>query len=482
MNIFEQVSHRLGRTRGQFLKGLESVFSTSGSSASVYDDSAYLDWEIWGSALLEGKKPRTKKQFIEAFQSWVYICVKLNAQTVASQRLRLYVAKKAKGQKFKTIETRSVERERLKYIYSNTYLDHWLTKAAEVDEVTEHPFLELMKQVNPHHNQRDLKEFTTMYSDLTGECYWLMIKDKLQTPSQIWTIPSQYINPKFGDSLDKAIEYFVYKRGSIEVKIPVENIVYFTYPNPKNIFTGFSCIQGVADAIYIRGEMDAFETALFENRARPGSVFTVEGSISEKERERLEHKIDQKYSRSKNAGRNLLLTGGMKYTRDTMTPTELNFVDGRRLNMEEICLSLDIPPGSLTSTNVNLANAKVADGRHAKNGIKPRCERFAEKLNEKVLPLYDDKIFCAFDNPVPQDRMLVLREQTEGVNAGFITLNEVREEKGLEPVEGGDEPLIDSRKVPLSRLMQEPEPTEPTEEEEEEFIRRVKGKVKEMVG
>ncbi len=39
--------------------------------------------------------------------------------------------------------------------------------------------------------------------------------------------------------------------------------------------------------------------------------------------------------------------------------------------MEEIALGFDIPPGALTSKGVNLANAKVADYRHSKNGILP---------------------------------------------------------------------------------------------------------------
>jgi len=116
----------------------------------------------------------------------------------------------------------------------------------------------------------------------------------------------------------------------------------------------------------------------------------------------------------------------------------------------------------------------VADYRHAKNGVLPRCDRFAEKLNEKILPLYDDRIFCAFDNCVPQDRELILKEQIGRVKVGIMLINEARAEQGLEPVEGGDVPYIDNRMMPLG--------SEAEEEQVRRFTEKVMKNVKEVLG
>jgi len=85
-------------------------------------------------------------------------------------------------------------------------LDPWLTKAADVEEITSHVWIDLMKNVNPQHNSRDLKEYTVLYQDLTGECYWWLEKGGLGIPERIWPIPSQFINPVFSDSLDQPIK------------------------------------------------------------------------------------------------------------------------------------------------------------------------------------------------------------------------------------------------------------------------------------
>jgi len=472
MNILERTAYILGRSRGFLQKGLADVFSTSGARPSVNDPTAFIDQYRWGVGL-EGRKPSTKGDFIDQYQmGWVYICAKLNAQTVASQRLRLYVAKKERAKEYKTIQTKAIDRTQKKWLYSRTSLDPWLTKAVELEEVTEHPFVDLMKNVNPYHNSRDLKEFTTMYSDLTGECYWLLIKNNLKVPSQIWPIPSQFIDPKFGNSLDNAIESYIYKRGSVEIELDPEDVVMFTYPNPNNIFTGFAPIQGIATEIYIQHEMNDFETAIFENRARIGGVLTQEESISPQDKERLMEQFSQKHKGSRQAGRTMWLPKGLKYTRDTMTPQEINFIEGHQLYSEITCLAFDIPPGALRTKDVNLANAQVADERHAKNGILPRCERFSEKMNEKVLPLFDEKLFCAFDDPVPQNRELLLKEQTERVKAGVMTINEVRAEEGLEPIDGGDVPYIDSRLIPMGAM--------PEEEQIRQFSEKVKRNVQKI--
>lgn len=478
MNLIERFTYGVGKIRGLYSKGIEDVFHTSGARPSVGDESAWHDPYEWGEYLFDGKKPRTKAQFVNSYEGWVYTCIKLNFQAVGALRLRLYVAKEQKGKAFKTITTRPVERERLKQLYQRTSLDPWLTKAVEIEEVTAHPFLDLTREVNPYHTGRDLKEFTTMFLDLTGECYWLMIKDAFGVPREIWTIPAQYIDPIFGDSLEKAIIGYLYKRGNVEIRLKPEEVVMFAYPNPKNIFTGFSCVKGVADAVYIQQQMNEFETSVFENRARVGGVIEETETISKAVVTRVKEDLTQKHTGSKQANKMMYLPRGYKYTRDVMTPAELNFIEGRKGNREEICSALDVPFG-MFDPSANRAVAEAAGYQHAKIGILPRSERFSDKVNEKVLPLFDEKLFSAFDDPVPQNRELALKESVELVNAGIKSLNEDRAERGLEAVVGGEEPLVDNRRIPLS--MAGAATPEEEDEQARHFAKRVMDSIKERL-
>ena len=80
------------------------------------------------------------------------------------------------------------------------------------------------------------------------------------------------------------------------------------------------------------------------------------------------------------------------------------FLQGRKWTREEICNCYGVPISKLTTDNVNRANAESGDYSYMKDTILPRLKKIEQKLNEQLLPMYDDRLFCAFDNPVPADK------------------------------------------------------------------------------
>lgn len=488
MNIIERMANIWGRATGSYRAGVIDVVAKASPSAS--DPTAFMDSRYWGEGLLSTRRPQSKVDLVNQFQSWIYICAKLNAQTIASVPLRLYVTKSVKGQKFRTIGTKAITKATMKRLEANAGLSNYLVKAEEVEEVTEHIFLDLMDNVNPFNNSYDLWETTSTFLDLAGEAYWYLPKGKGGVPAEIWVIPSPYIQPIPGTTLQDFIKGYKYERGTARIEFSTDDIIYFNYPNPKNMWRGFSCVQGIADAVYINSKMYEFESAMFENRARVGGIFTVEGNVSQQEVKRLEEQAKEKYSGVKQAGKNMILTGGMKFQPDSMTPQEISYIEGRKLIREEICAAFDVPISALVSTDVNRANAETADYRHAKNGIHPRLMRIEQKLNEKLLPMFDPSLFCAFDDCVPQDKQFIVQKNDAYVKNNTFTINEVREEEGKDPVGWGDvawmpfgvTPITDGEKEPPPEPTPPPAPA-PNEEVpvEEELAGKVLAKVKERL-
>ena len=487
MNALEWIFDKAGRAVGSYQRGIDTAFSTSGARPQLTDPTAWSDPYFWGAGLSD-KKPRTKQDYVNYFAGWTYICTKRNGQGVAINPLRLYVAKETKGKQFRTIKTRPVKRERLKFLHQNQSLDHWLTKAEEIEEVTSHAYIDLMKSVNPYNNSFDLWELTVTFLDLTGEAYWYLPSASIdgdRVPQQIWSIPSQFINPVFGDSLNNAITHYEYKRGNVEINLRVEDVIMFKYPNPNNTFTGFSIIRGIAAAVYIQREMNAFETSILENRARVGGIIEESKSISRAESERVKQRIKQEHAGPRNAGKDLYLPGGLKYTRSTMTPEELSFIEGRKQNRTEIMAAHDIPEGVIITETASRAVAEAAAYQWAKYGIMPRCRKIEEKLNEQLLPRYDENLFVAFDDAVPEDKEQRLKEDTEYVKANIKLINEVRAEQGLEPKPYGDFAWVDNRLVPVGDDFKPEDfiPQQPPEGELVESVRaKALSKVKEMLG
>jgi hypothetical protein len=145
----------------------------------------------------------------------------------------------------------------------------------------------------------------------------------------------------------------------------------------------------------------------------------------------------QNYGGPAKVGKTLLLEKGLKYQGISMSPREMNYIQGRKFIREEIAAAFGVPMSKLTSESVNRANALAGDVQYMSDTIEPRCRRIEEKLNERLLPMYDDtgSLFVAYDDIVPADKEFRLRERSSNLE---------RQIDGQEPVEWGDKPIMGS--------------------------------------
>lgn len=453
MDKIERFALKLGRLR-RLLKGPDLPLS---------DPKAWTT--ISGPDGLGGKKPVSKMAGVDNFLSWVYICAKLNAQAVSAVPFELYAQSGTKGRKWRTISTRDIDRRTERWLKSNKGIRRYVRKSEEVEQVLEHPLIDLMQSVNPFMNSSDLMELTVLFMDLAGEAYWYVVKNKLGAPAELWPIPPMYIKPIPGKTLKDFIAGYEYQRGTVKQTFSVDEIIYFAYPNPKNQYQGMSIVQGVCDAVYTNTKMYEYEESLFENKARTGGMMETSTDVSGPEVARLREEWRQRYVGTDKAGETAILPPGLKFIEDTMTNEELSFIEGRRITREEIAAAFDTPI-SLWDQAAIRANVEGAQYFHARYGILPRLRKIEEKINEKLIPMFDDQgiLFCAFENPVPEDKVSLLGERTGYVNAGIMSRNEVRTDMGLEAVEGGDELMVPFSAVPLSQVVSdqtEPEPDNP---------------------
>ena len=108
--------------------------------------------------------PGNQRLLVEAFKSWVYICVNRNSNVFASCPLRLYVNKPTRNSKT-YFKTRSITKKQREFFESNATFDQYTRKEMIIEEVIEHPSLELFKNVNGFRNRNDVMYLTNCYQD-----------------------------------------------------------------------------------------------------------------------------------------------------------------------------------------------------------------------------------------------------------------------------------------------------------------------------
>jgi hypothetical protein len=182
----------------------------------------------------------------------------------------------------------------------------------------------------------------------------------------------------------------------------------------------------------------------FMNNAQPGGVLETDQGLGPDEYQRLKDNWNLKYKGSKNAGKIAILEQGLKYHQigSDIKSARLDDLDINVRN--EILAMFGVPASKLGLVeDVNRANADANDYTYQKETILPRLTLLEEKINEKIVPMYDVGIVAKFDNPVPQDTATKLLERESNIRSGFSSIDEEREKEGLEPYN------LPETKVPL---------------------------------
>ena len=385
--------------------------------------------QVFGSEKTYGRtQPNDFKAMIENYQSWAYACVTRNAFSVAKSDLELY-------RKVLTSE------------------------GADYQEILDHPFLDLMKSVNPFFNRFELWVLTVTFLDLTGNAYWWLIKDQLGVPRAIWNVPSHWM--KIVPSKTEFIAGYVMQiPGSPEV-VPFdqEDIIHFKYPSPFDLFYGCAPMYAAAYDVDMNREMKAHGVNFLMNSAQPAGVLTTEQTLSDREYERLKTMWNLKHRGSKNSGKLAILEAGLKYEKTGSNLADLQFSETSNGVRDSILSIFGVPASQLgLIADVNRANAEANEYVYQQGTIAPKLRLIEEKLNEKLMPIYDVNLYCEFESNVPDDKEFRLREQQTHIASGYSSIDDEREEDGKEPYDAPETsaPLIPFSVIPAGTPRPDP--------------------------
>ena len=151
-----------------------------------------------------------------------------------------------------------------------------------------------------------------------------------------------------------------------------------------------------------------------------------------------------------------LMPFGFKYQRISISPDEAQFIQTRAFQAEEICRIFNVPtalvqlPSQTTYNNVEQQNLMFA--RHT---IVPWTQRIEQEIDRKLIPSFDrEVVFSKFKLSDLQRGDSAARANyfTQMLQNGVLSINEVRQEEQLNPVEGGDVHCVQVNQIALDKL------------------------------
>ncbi len=412
-----------------------------------------------------GTKTLSEVEAIKTFRNFVFTCAGRNGASVASVPLRLYAKGSVSTRDKAFYKSRSVPHAQHKHMLKQ--------RPALGDEVivelTNHPVLDVLRLANPRTVGFALRELTTIYQELTGNAYWYLEPHgdaaRGAQPKAIWNLQPHLMRPvptKDGkdikgylygptasnagapssarDMLTSALD-----SSSLSVKptqpiaFAPEEIIHFRYPNPESTIKGLGPAQAATSAIHRKTAMDEYKRAMYDNDCVPAFIVRVPEDTPASEIRSLEAQWKDKFRSRRGRGVNIkgvpwITTAEKSIETLNVPPNKMQDVLQAKLDRNEI-YEIFGNPVQMAEIGKSRAELEAALTAYMWLTILPRLQRMEQTLTEQLAVLYDPRLFFAFDDPVPDNREQKRQDLDTYVARNIMTVNEARQELGLEPFE-----------------------------------------------
>jgi HK97 family phage portal protein len=222
-------------------------------------------------------------------------------------------------------------------------------------------------------------------------------------------------------------------------------LLHATLFHPLDDYYGLSPLEVAGSAIEVHNAGAAWTKALLDNAARPSGALIYKGpdgspGLTDDQFGRLKRELEDAYQGARNAGRPMVLEGGLDWKAMSYTPSDMDFSDTRSVAAREIALAFGVPPMLLgipgDNTYANYAEANLNFWRQT---ILPLVARTAASLTRWLAPRFGEGLRIGFDADAVDALAEVRSELWQKLNAAeFLSTNEKRAAAGYSPVEGGD--------------------------------------------
>lgn len=331
--------------------------------------------------------------------------------------------------------------------------------------VENHPILKLLKRPNPLEGWKTFMRNAITHRLISGNSYILgnvvytkkIMELTLLRPDRVTIMITSYNEP---------YEYMYTYYGRI-FHYPIEpitqhsEVLHIKEPNPLNDLYGMSPIAAASMSVDQHNESSEWNKKLLENSARPPGILTMKDKsdsapqMSKEQLAEVRELLDERITGSKNAGKIPILNFDMVWQSLGMSPTDMDWLNGKDTSARDICYAFGYPPHLLglpdNSTYNNMSEAKLALYEET---VIPLLQNYLEEISYYInyqmnldIELVPDLDCVSALTPRRESARATARAD---LTAGILTINEAREEIGYEPVDGGDEIMVPTGKLPLN--------------------------------
>ena len=301
--------------------------------------------------------------------------------------------------------------------------------------ITEHPVLALLAKPNPRVRGENFIYNFVGYHMIAGNAYALAVGPDGRPPRELWLLrPDTMAVLEGTDGLPAGFEQSV---GGKKQRYDARAVLHWKSFNPLSDWYGMAPLEAAAMAIDAHNDGSRWNLALIQNGGAPSGVLYQEGNdapLSDTQYASLKEEVERHYAGAVNAGRPMLLEGGLKWESMGLSPKDLDWANAKNMAAREIAMAFGVPsqmlgvPDSQTYSNYAEARQSLWE-----DTIIPMVSDIAAELTNWLVPMFGDAGLCLkadFDEVPALAAKRAARFDRIG-NAAFLTDDEKRTALGF---------------------------------------------------
>ena len=345
-------------------------------------------------------------------------------------------------------------------------------------EIFNHPLTKLMRRPNPFMSGDIVQQYIINAMHVSGDAYLIKQKNQAGQLVALYPLMPENVVPKGND--DTLITHYEYETNETNVIVMPKDMVHIRLGlDQTNHKKGFAPLRTVLREIYGDESAGQMATALLANSGVPNVLITPKDDygVTQDEAEQIAKAYKQKVG-GRNKGMPLVMSGAMDVKKMAFSPTELDIGTLRRVPEERISAVLGVP-AILAGLGAGLERATYSNAKELReffteNKLIPLWKQVGEELTQQILLKdydIDTENYAEYDfadvRALQTDQDDLFNRLNVGVQGGWITVAEAREQAGLPTDDKQSVYLMDANKiiVPANDLgeasVSEVEPSKP---------------------
>ncbi|MEX0338372.1 MAG: phage portal protein [Arenibacterium sp.] len=310
-----------------------------------------------------------------------------------------------------------------------------------------HPVLDLVRRPNIAQGRAEFLEALFCQLMLSGNAYLEAVGSERALPLELHVLRSDRMHVIPGkDGWPQAYEYSVGgRKHRFDARTEASAICHIKNYHPQDDHYGLSPLQAAAMALDVHNSASRWSKSLLDNAARPSGALVYQGTdghgaMAEDQFQRLSSEIEANYQGARNAGRPMVLEGGLDWKPMGFSPSDMEFQKTKEAAAREIAVAFGVPPMLLgIPGDATYANYQEANRAFFRLTVLPLATRVVRALSDWLAEFTGER----FELKPDLDQVPALASERDAQwarvgNADFLSAAEKRVLLGLPSLSEGE--------------------------------------------